>query len=105
VQLLIGGGTSKLLLTFGVLMALWSSSAAIVGAIDAMNRVYDIQEGRPWWKVRLTAISLTLALAALVIVSMGLVIAGPALAEWMAAHFGLGPVFEWSWKIVQWRSS
>jgi membrane protein len=90
------------LLTFGVLMALWSSSAAIVGAIDAMNRVYDIEEGRPWWKVRLTAISLTLALAALVIISMGLVIGGPALAEWMAAHFGLGPVFEWSWKIVQW---
>jgi membrane protein len=90
------------LLTFGVLMALWSSSAAIVGAIDAMNRVYDIEEGRPWWKVRLTAISLTLALAALVIISMGLVIAGPVLAEWMAAHFGLGPVFEWSWKIVQW---
>ncbi len=90
------------LLTFGVLMALWSSSAAIVGAMDAMNRVYDIEEGRPWWRVRLTAVVLTIALAVLVIVSMGLVIAGPALAEWMAAHFGLGPVFEWSWKIVQW---
>ena len=98
----IAEGEQGGLLTFGVLMALWSSSAAIVGAIDAMNRVYDIEEGRPWWKVRLTAISLTLALAALVIISMGLVIAGPVLAEWMAAHFGLGPVFEWSWKIVQW---
>ena len=98
----IAEGQQGGLLTFGVLMALWSSSAAIVGAIDAMNRVYDIEEGRPWWRVRLTAISLTLALAALVIISMGLVIAGPVLAEWMAAHFGLGPVFEWSWKIVQW---
>ena len=90
------------LLTFGVLMALWSSSAAVVAAIDAMNRVYDIEEGRPWWKVRLTAILLTMALAVLVVLSMGLVIAGPALAEWMAAHFGFGPVFEWTWKIVQW---
>lgn len=98
----IAEGQNGGLLTFGVLMAVWSSSAAIVGAIDAMNRVYDIEEGRPWWKVRLTAIALTLALAVLVVISMGLVVAGPAVAEWMAAHFGFGPVFEWSWKILQW---
>lgn len=90
------------LLTFGVLMALWSSSAAIVAAIDAMNRVYDIEEGRPWWKVRLTAILLTLALAAFVVVSIGLVMAGPWLAGWLAETFGFGPVFEWSWRILQW---
>ena len=98
----IAEGQNGGLLTFGVLMAVWSSSAAVVGAIDAMNRVYDIEEGRPWWKVRLTAIALTLALALLVVISMGLVVAGPALAEWMAAQFGFGPVFEWTWKILQW---
>ena len=35
---------------------------AIVGSL---NRAYDIEEGRPWWKVRLTAIGLTVALAVL----------------------------------------
>jgi membrane protein len=33
---------------------------------------------------------------------MGLVLAGPMVAEWLAAHTGLGPAFEWTWKILQW---
>jgi membrane protein len=90
------------LLTFGLLMALWSSSAAIVGVIYAMNQVYDIEEGRPWWKVRLTAIGLTIALAMFVLVALGLVMVGPWLADWMADHFGFGAVFAWTWKILQW---
>ena len=86
----------------GLLLALWSSSAAVVAMTDALNRAYDIEEGRPWWKVRLTAILLTLGLAAFVIVAFGLVLLGPTLAEWLAAHLGLGAVFEWTWKILQW---
>ena len=50
------GGQDAGLLSFGLLMALWSSSAALVAATDALNRAYDIEEGRPWWKVRLNAI-------------------------------------------------
>ena len=47
------------LLTFGVAGALWSSSAALVSIVGALNRGYDIDEGRPWWKLRLVAIGLT----------------------------------------------
>jgi membrane protein len=90
------------LLTFGLLMALWSSSAAIVGVIYAMNQVYDIEEGRPWWKQRLVAIALTIALAVFVLLAFGLVLLGPWLADWMADHFGFGAVFAWTWKILQW---
>ena len=89
-------------LTVGFLLALWSSSAAVVAITDALNRAYDIEEGRPWWKVRLTAILLTLALAILVVLAFGLILVGPTLAEWLAAHTGMGPVFEWTWKILQW---
>jgi membrane protein len=98
----IAGGGHTGLLTFGFAMALWSSSAAIVALTDALNRAYDIEEGRPWWRVRLTAILLTLALAAVVLLAFGLVLAGPAVAEWLAARTGLGPAFEWTWKILQW---
>ena len=98
----IASGEHAGLLTFGFAMALWSSSAAIVSIIDAFNRVYDIEEGRPWWKVRLTAILLTLGVAVFVLVALGLVLVGPTVAEWLAAHTGLGPAFEWTWKILQW---
>jgi membrane protein len=90
------------ILTIGILGAIWSSSAAVVAIIGSLNRAYDIDEGRPWWKVRLTAIGLTIALAVLVLVSFTLIVAGPGIAEHLASTFGLGAVFEWSWKILQW---
>lgn len=90
------------LLTFGLLMALWSSSAAIVSVTDAMNRAYDIDEGRPWWKVRLVAIGLTLGLALFVLTALTLVLVGPTLADRLADQFGLGGAFAATWKIVQW---
>ena len=55
------------LLTFGVAGALWSCSAALVSIVGALNRAYDIEEGRPWWKVRLVAIGLTLGVALIVV--------------------------------------
>jgi membrane protein len=90
------------ILTVGILGAVWSSSAAVVAIIGSLNRAYDIEEGRPWWKVRLTAIGLTIALAFFLLVSFTLVVAGPAIAERLAASFGFGAVFEWGWKILQW---
>ena len=98
----LAGGRDGGLLTFGFLFALWSSSAAMVAIIDAMNRVYEIGEGRPWWKVRLTAIALTIALAIFILISIFLIMAGPALAEWLASQMGLGTAFAVTWKIVQW---
>ena len=70
--------------------------------IGSLNRAYDIDEGRPWWKVRLTAIGLTLALAFFFLVSFTLIVVGPTLAERLASMSGLGTAFEWSWKILQW---
>jgi membrane protein len=88
----ISNGGDGGILTFGLLAALWSSSAAMVGLIDALNRAYDIEEARPWWKVRLLAIGLTIAL----------VFVGPTAAEYVARVTGIGPMLAWTWKILQW---
>jgi membrane protein len=48
------------------------------------------------------AILLTMGLAVFIVTSFALVLAGPSIADWLAAHFGFGPVFVWSWKILQW---
>jgi len=90
------------LLSFGLLMAVWSSSAAMVAVTEALNRAYDIDEARPWWKVRLTAIGLTVGLALFVMTAFTLVVAGPELAESIAARVGLGEAFTMAWKVVQW---
>ena len=90
------------LLTFGVAGALWSSSAALVSIVGALNRAYDIDEGRPWWKVRLVAISLTLGVALIVLVALSLVLVGPTLADKLGQTTGWGAPFEWTWLILQW---
>jgi membrane protein len=101
-MLKIAEGNHGGLLTVGVFGALWSSSSAMVSMIGAMNRAYDIDESRPWWKVRLTAIMLTLALSLFIVVAFTLIVAGPQLADFLGGHFGFGSLFVWTWKIVQW---
>jgi membrane protein len=90
------------LLTFGMLGTIWSTSSGVDAIISTLNQAYDIQEARPWWKVKLTALALTVALAAFVVASTVLVIAGPAIAERIANIFYLGSVFTWAWLILQW---
>src|SRR5438128_10597138 len=69
------------LLTLGVLGTIWSLSTGVNAIITTLNAAYDIQEGRPWWTVKLIALGLTVALAVFIVISSVLVIAGPTLAE------------------------
>jgi len=51
------------LLSFGLLAALWTSSSAMTAIMDSLNRAYDVEEGRPFWKVQGLAILLTVGLS------------------------------------------
>jgi membrane protein len=98
----ISGSKDTTLMSLGMVLAVSSSSAAMVAIIDTLNRAYGVQDGRPWWKVRVIAIVLTVAVATFILVSFALVLVGPTVATQLADSLHLGPVFEWSWKIVQW---
>jgi membrane protein len=98
----LSNGDHAGLFSLGVLMAIWSSSAAMVSIIDAMNRAYDITESRSWWKVRLTAILLTVGLAFFILTSFTLVVLGPQIADYLGAHLGFASSFTTAWKILQW---
>ena len=89
-------------LSFGLLAALWAASNGLTAITDSLNTAYDLNESRPWWKQRLVSIGLTMALSVLIIVALVLVVAGGKIAEWLAAHYGFGPVFPITWKIIQW---
>ncbi len=98
----IGQSNAGGILTIAFFFTLWSSSSAVVAMCSTLNAAYDITESRPWWKVRLIAIGLTLGLALFILISITLVVAGPTLAEKVAEAMRLGPAFTWTWKIVQW---
>src|SRR5215211_4326036 len=93
-----GGGK----LSFGILATLWAASNGMGAISESLNAAYDLKETRPWWKVRLTAVGLTLALTLLIVSALVLVLYGHDLADAVAGKFGLGTAFATAWKVIQW---
>jgi membrane protein len=90
------------LLSFGILFTIWSASGAFAALINALNRAYDAQETRPFWKVRGMAILMTLGLSVLILVGVLLLVVGEPIGRTIANLFGLGELFELVWNIVRW---
>jgi membrane protein len=90
------------LLTLGIAGTIWSASSGMSSVIGTLNRAYHVHEARSWWRVRLTAILLTVVLAVFILISFALVLVGPTLADRVAEWLHLGPMFAWTWKILQW---
>jgi membrane protein len=90
------------LLSFGIVAALWTASSALTGISDALNHAYDVEEGRPFWKVRGMAILLTVGLSFFLIASIILLMFGPQIGGWIADFVGLGRAFEIAWNILRW---
>lgn len=98
----IVAGESPNILTIGILGALWSSSGAMTSIVYALNRAYDIPESRPWWKVRVTAIVLTIALAVFVVLSFTIVVAGPNFGQYLTSWIGVDQAFDTAWRLLRW---
>jgi membrane protein len=98
----IAAGSHGGLLTIGIAGAIWSSSSAVTAIISALNRAFDLEEWRPWWKRRVLAVLLTVAFAVFVVLAFAFVVGGAALAEWLAGQIGAGETFAAVWAVVQW---
>lgn len=94
-----GGGK----LSFGVLATLWAASSGVEALTNALNKAYDVDEDtRPFWRVRLTALGLTVALAVLINTALLLVLYGGRLGSKVAEIAGLSNAFLWLWNLLQW---
>ena len=93
-------GTGKL--SFGLLAALWAASTGMGAISETLNTAYNLKERRPWWKVRIISVCLTVALAILILASLAIVLYGGTIGEGIAARYGFGDLFTLVWKIVQW---
>ena len=98
----ITGASNAGKLSFGLLATLWAASNGMGAITQALNAAYDLEESRPWWKQRLVAIVLTIALSILVITALLLMLWGGRVADFVGAHYGLGTFFPTAWKIIQW---
>ena len=90
------------LLSFGVLLSLWTSSTAITTATKALNDALQTGEQRPYWKVRGIAILLVVGSSFFIILSLLMLIFGRHTGDWVASLAGFGSTFTLAWNIVRW---
>jgi membrane protein len=90
------------LFTFGILFTIWAASGAFAALINALNRAYDVEETRPFWKVRGIAILMTLGLSVLVLIGVLLLVLGPQIGTAIANVFGLERTFLVVWDVARW---
>jgi membrane protein len=90
------------LFVVGFVVALWSASSYVGAFMRASNVIYEVPEGRPFWKLRPLQMLVTLAMVVLLaLLALALVLTGP-LAEAVAEPLGIGDVAVTAWDIAKW---
>jgi len=89
-------------LVSGIVLALWSASGYVGAFSRAMNRIYEIEEGRPFWKLRPMQLVVTvIAVVAIALIALGLVISGDVTSA-IGNALGLGEGLQIAWDIAKW---
>jgi membrane protein len=90
------------LLTFGALFTLWSASNGLNAMMQQLNITYDVKEGRPFWKVRGTALLLMLSFFILVIGAFSLIIFGGVIQDQLAKIVGETQILLTVFALIRW---
>jgi membrane protein len=86
----------------GLGLALWSASSYIGAFIRASNAIYEVREGRPFYKLRPLQIGVTLLMVVLITLSLAaIVITGPV-TERVGQAVGLGDSGQTIFDIGKW---
>ncbi|GGF41300.1 YihY/virulence factor BrkB family protein [Subtercola lobariae] len=89
-------------LIVGILVAIYSASKYVTAFSRGMNRIYEIQEGRPFWKLKPVQLLVTvIAIVLIVIISVILIVSGP-IADSVGNALGVGDAAKIIWSIVKW---
>jgi membrane protein len=97
-----GQGTAGVLFILGLAGALWSASGYVATFMRAANAIYDIDEGRPFWKAIPVRLGITLALLLMVVVvAVAVTFTGP-LAKHAGDVIGVGSSAVTAWDIAKW---
>jgi membrane protein len=95
-------GGAGALLGLGLAGALWSASGYIGAFMRASNAIYEVPEGRPFWKLRPLQVVVTLGIVLLVaLLLLALVATGPV-AKAIGDQIGLGSTAVTIYQIAKW---
>ena len=95
-------GGAGIALAVGLIAALWSASSYVGAFMRASNQIYEVEEGRKFWKLRPLQMLVTLVMVVLMaVVAIAIVATGP-LADAIGKQIGLGSAALTVWDIAKW---
>ncbi len=97
-----GQGAAGLLGIIGLLTAFWTASGYLGAFMRACNAVYDVEEGRPFWKTVPLRLALTLGSVVLVSLTLGALVLTGGVADMVGNFIGLGDTVVTVWDIAKW---
>ena len=101
-QITSNRGAAGVLLVVGVALAIWTASGYVGAFGRTANEIYEVEEGRPFWKLRPLQLAITLLMVVLLaLVLVALVVTGP-LARAVGDALGVGDTAVTVWDIAKW---
>jgi membrane protein len=95
-------GPAKVLLSFGLLGALWSASGFIGAFTRASNAIYGVEEGRPFYRLRPMQIGLAaVSLVLFAVVALALIVSGPV-TDFVGDRLHAGGLTRQVWTVAKW---
>ena len=102
IQQLVNSPSAGFALVAGIVVGMWSASGYIGAFGRTMNRIYEIPEGRPVWKLRPLQLVLTFAgVVMAAAVAFMLAVSGPV-AKAIGDALGAGKIALTVWNIARW---
>ena len=89
-------------LVVGLAGAIWAASNYVNGFGRAMNRIYQVDEGRPFWKLRPKMLGVTILLLVIATTIIFSVVLSGEVARQIGAYVGLGEETVTIWNIAKW---
>jgi membrane protein len=93
------------LLSLGIIGTIWSASNGINSIVKALNKAYEVKEGRSFLKTRGMAILLTLAMIIVIVVALILPVFGKQIGVFLFSIFELSDEFITGWNALRWLVS
>jgi membrane protein len=95
-------GGAGIVLVVSIAGALWAASGYVSAFTDASNSIYQVEEGRPFWKLKPIQLAVTFVLILMAaIVALALVLSGPVVGA-LGGALGISDGVLSVWRYAKW---
>jgi membrane protein len=95
-------GGAGVVLVVSIAGALWAASGYVSAFADASNSIYQVEEGRPFWKLKPLQLLVTFVLILIAaFVALGLVLSGPIVGA-LGGALGVSDTVLTAWRFAKW---